>query len=56
MENSIGSIFQKKRLYESTQPVEIIHTDVCGPMSVNSVDGSRYFVTFIDDYTRQYQI
>ena len=30
---------------------ELIHTDVCGPMPINSVRGSRYFVTFTDDYT-----
>ena len=44
--------FPKKSQHESTQPLEIIHSDVCGPMNVNSVGGSRYFVTFIDDYSR----
>lgn len=28
----------------STQPFEVIHSDVCGPMSVSSLGGSRYFV------------
>ena len=27
----------------------IIHTDVCGPMSVEAHGGYRYFLTFIDD-------
>ena len=31
--------------------LELFHTDVCGPMPINSVGDSRYFVTFIDDYT-----
>ena len=31
--------------------LEIIHSDVCGPMSMNSHGGSRYMVTFIDDYS-----
>ena len=26
--------------------LEIIHTDVCGPMSVDARDGYRYFLTF----------
>ena len=30
----------------------MIHSDVCGPTFVNSLEGSRYYVTFIDDYTR----
>ena len=29
--------------------LEIIHTDVCGPMSVEARGGYRYFLTFIDD-------
>lgn len=37
----------------STNLLEIIHSDVCGPMPVNSYGGSRYFVTFIDDYSRK---
>ena len=36
----------------STQPFEVVHSDVCGPMSVSSFGGSHYYVTFIDDYTR----
>ena len=32
--------------------LEIIHTDVCGPMSVEARGGYRYFLTFTDDLTR----
>ena len=32
--------------------LEIIHTDVCGPMSVEACGGYRYFLTFIDDLSR----
>ena len=30
----------------------IIHTDVCGPMSVSTRNGYRYFVTFTNDFSR----
>ena len=44
--------FPKHSESRTKQPLELIHSDVCGPMSVDSVGGSRYFVTFIDDYSR----
>ena len=33
----------------ATDLLEIIHTDVCGPMSVSTRGGYRYFLTFTDD-------
>ena len=34
---------------QATNLLEIIHTDVCGPMSVDACGGYRYFLTFTDD-------
>jgi hypothetical protein len=34
-----------------TDLLEIIHTDVCGPMSVSAHGGYHYFVTFTDDFS-----
>ncbi|KAK2984954.1 hypothetical protein RJ640_013380 [Escallonia rubra] len=39
-------------LNKSPDPFMIIHSDVWGPSKVNSLGGSRWFVTFIDDCTR----
>ena len=36
----------------ATGLLEIIHTDVCGPMSVEACGGYRYFLTFTDDLRR----
>ncbi|KAH7560804.1 hypothetical protein JRO89_XS10G0109700 [Xanthoceras sorbifolium] len=36
----------------ATQPLELIHSDVCGPMSVRVRGDYEYYVTFIDDYSR----
>ena len=33
--------------------LEIIHSDVCGPMSSNSLSGYAYYVSFIDDFSRK---
>ena len=32
--------------------LEIIHTDVYGPMSIKARGGYRYFLTFTDDLSR----
>lgn len=34
------------------QRLEIVHSDVCGPIKTTSTGGNKYFVTFIDDYSR----
>lgn len=34
------------------EPLDLIHSDVCGKMSEKSLSGGEYFVTFIDDATR----
>ena len=33
--------------------LEIIHSDVCGPMSSSSLSGYVYYVSFIDDMSRK---
>ena len=33
--------------------MEIIHSDVCGPMSSSSLSGYVYYVSFIDDFSRK---
>ena len=33
--------------------LEIIHSDVCSPMSSNSLSGYAYYVSFIDDFSRK---
>jgi len=42
----------KKGATRSTQLFEIIHTDICDPFDVNSFNKEKYFITFIDDFSR----
>ena len=36
----------------STEKLQLVHTDVCGPMQTKSLGKSRYFIAFTDDYSR----
>ena len=33
-------------------PLQLIHSDICGPMNVRTRIGASYFITFIDDFMR----
>ena len=35
----------------STRKLQLVHSDVCGSMSTESIDGRKYFVTCIDNYS-----
>jgi hypothetical protein len=36
----------------SSGVLEIIHTDICGPFNVKSIDGFNSFIIFTDDFSR----
>jgi len=40
----------------NSEKLQIIHSDVCGPMRVESIGKARYIVTFVDDYSRWCEI
>ncbi|CAI7801740.1 unnamed protein product [Closterium sp. NIES-54] len=37
---------------QSSDPVELVHVDLVGPMNVNGDGGALYSMTMVDDYTR----
>ena len=44
--------FPKASSHQSGEPLELVHADICGPISPSTLGGSRYFLLIIDDYTR----
>ena len=45
------AIIPKSRSNPATKLLELVHTDVLGPVEVPSVGGSRCLITFIDDFS-----
>jgi len=43
--------FKERLLQRSSRLLELIHTDVCGPISPATWDNKRYILTLIDDFT-----
>eukprot|EP00171_Calliarthron_tuberculosum_P011515 IDg11515t1 len=41
----------KARSSRSNQVLQLVHSDVLGPIEVPSVGGARYVITFIDDHS-----
>lgn len=41
----------RENRHRSDKKVTVIHSDVSGPMSVQSFSGTHYFLTFIDEYS-----
>ncbi|CAL2276373.1 unnamed protein product [Prunus armeniaca] len=44
--------FPQESKWRAKEPLGLIHSNICGPMQTPSLGGTRYFITFIDDYSR----
>ena len=42
----------KSKAHTSKEILEIVHTDLCGPLEVKSYKGDKYIMVFFDDYSR----
>lgn len=42
--------------HRSTKPLELIHSDVHGPIPVQTASGYKYWTTWIDDYTDYWSV
>lgn len=36
----------------ATTVLQVVSSDICGPLKVPSLGGRRYFISFVDEYTR----
>ena len=45
--------FHRSPAPRKSNVLDVVHSDVCGPMTTSTHGGARYFVTFIDDHSRK---
>ena len=51
-ETKLKNSFKSKRCVSTSQPLEMLHIDLCGPMRIMSRGGKRYVCVIVDDYSR----
>jgi len=44
--------FPKSRTSAASRLLELVHSDIMGPFEVDTLGGSRYVITFIDDFSK----
>nr|GEW98078.1 hypothetical protein [Tanacetum cinerariifolium] len=44
--------FQTKTTSSSKRRLQLLHMDLCGPMRVESINGRKYVLVIVDDYSR----
>jgi transposase InsO family protein len=47
------NFFPKETSYRAKKVLELVRIDICGPITPNSLGKHRYFIIFIDDFSRR---
>nr|GEZ16853.1 hypothetical protein [Tanacetum cinerariifolium] len=42
---------ESKTAFASNMPIYLLHMDLCGPMCIQSINGKRYVLVVVDDYS-----
>ena len=45
--------FEKHASWHASTPLQLVHSHLCDPLLVVSFYGYKYFLTFIDDFSRR---
>lgn len=52
LKNKSTRIISRKPLIKAKRPLEMIHSDLAGPITPLSLGGNKYVITFTDDFSR----
>jgi transposase InsO family protein len=51
-EKQVGSNHQSKNVMSTSRPLKLLHMDLFGPIAYLSIEGSKYGIIIIDDFSR----
>ena len=48
----MGKTSFKRKNYHFEEVLELVHKELCGPIRIESYNGDKYFILFVEDYSR----
>ena len=51
-EKIVKKSFKSKDIFSTSRPLELLHIDLFGPVTIESLYGSKYGLVIVDDYNR----
>src|SRR3990167_6577683 len=53
-----SKVFRKNKIMKNntSKCLELLHMDICGPIPVSGIDGSRYILCIMDDFSRYSEV
>lgn len=48
----VKTSFKSKNIISTSRPLELLHIDVFGPVGIASINGNKYGLSIVDDYSR----
>ncbi|RVW16023.1 Retrovirus-related Pol polyprotein from transposon TNT 1-94 [Vitis vinifera] len=52
LKGKMTAMTRKEKIDRCGGTLDLIHTDICGPLTPTTLGGYKYFITFIDDFSR----
>ena len=50
--SKMGKTSFKSKKYQPKEVLEIVHTNLCGPIGIDNYSGDNFFIPFVDEYSR----
>lgn len=52
LDKQIRNSHSAKNIISTSQPLDLLHMDLVGPIQTESIGGKKYFLVVVDDYSR----